>query len=337
MKSIIFLAVFIFSSQLLSSQKPDTLVVKLNDYGNLSIYSSDLIKEKNNGFSIDQIYRKIYNEISKQNFAGFGNSVLINCSIEQNEISEIKITNAEVAEKEIFIKEGKTFSFDDYKIEIRIMVKNSLKNKVSIFVKDENYFQNILNCKMDSLYTLAIEDIEKEDISKRVSYKMFYSSLDNKLQIDNKLHILGKSEDVIYLTLQPGISIINSTFVPELALNVDFSFSKKGIKTQKFGISNNYYYFPAKDNFFSNNIYNFINLTYSYSIKNSNNKTSGAKLIAGLNMTKNGELFDKNTCRMAIEINHSNIAVSYGVLWQYKRNNDFSMANTKVIGFSFRF
>lgn len=339
MKSVIISTFLVFLAFVSMSQKPDTLFIKLNDFGKLCIFSNDLIKEKNNSFSIDSIYKKLSAELKNQKLTDFENPVLINCTVIDNEISDIKISKNEIIEKEVFIKENKSFSFDNYKIEIRINDIYKSKNKITIFLTDEKYIQSVIDFNLDSIYKQVITDIEKDDISKQEPYKLIYETQDNKINTENNyLKYTSKNNHLIEYYPIFGVLLINSTLIPELGAALDFSFIKKGIFKQSIGLSMNILYYPGKDNFFEPDEYGFINLSYGLSVTSTSSKILGMKINLGYNLYRKGSLYDKNTYKWSLDINSGSFITSIGVISQITGEMNFwKPQSIPVIGLKFAF
>ncbi|NJO93099.1 MAG: hypothetical protein HC831_32165 [Chloroflexia bacterium] len=242
------------------------------------------------------------------------------------ENSIISIAKTKPESDKYYFNDNKLGSINNFRFKV------ALSSKVFLFLSSLSDFEKVAATSLDDIYNQFKSNIQTEDLNKRKPYLFFYESKKNKLENDTKfIYQSGKAQDYIIAYPSFGMQMINSTFAPEITINVDFAFGMKGTVGQKFGFSTTFLYMPDKDDFLNVNTYNFVNANYYFKI---NNKWTH-KISIGYMFDKNGSDFSYNTWNGFWQSNIKSFGLKLGGL--YTKNSNENYVVIPSIGFDFGF
>ena len=328
MRTILFIVLSTFFAQISLAQQ-DTLIIKLDDYGQITIMTDQLFSKKLKAQKFDDIYSKFYSDFEK-----------IDKSEMKDTILDIRYVYGgfETLVRTIEIEKSKekntTFYFQD---SIQLIEKNYNytlfleysdfflgHTLVQIAVSDITDFDKITKVSIDSLYEDAQAYLLNFKLSKHISYKIFYAPNNVDITIgSNKIHD--------YISLYPsfGMSVINSNFAPEIGFNIDIVLSHKNKPKYKFGINTSFLFIQDENDFFKVYTYNVANLYYHLFVRDN---TSHSFSI-GYMYRKTGPHFNGNTYTAAWQYNMKHIGVKLG--GYYTKNEEGNYIVIPSIGLNF--
>lgn len=329
MRTIIAIVLGISIAQIMTAQT-DTLIIKLNDFGQMLIVSPSLNSEKQKEIGIDNAFRKFYEDFAKTSSTSFGDkNYLINYIENNNDEKTRKISIKEIENQSdiYFFQDSIQQSLPSYKFQLAL----HLKREVKIYLNSLQDFQLIKLQNLDSLYLQALSQLQSEKLRNKNPYLIFYTSKNNKINNKSAIIFSGKTNDYIILYSSFGASIISTTISPEINLNMDFSLGKKGLINQKFGFSNTFLFMPNKNDFYDIKTYNFVNANYYLKF----NKKWSHKISLGYMYAGNGDDFSKNTWNAYWQTNINEIGFKLGTF--YTKNAENKYVYLPSIGFDFGF
>jgi len=336
MKSKLFVVLFVCFANLGFAQfeKPDTLIIKLNDYAKLSICSIDLLNSKKQDFSLDSVFINFYNEFSIiKNKIDIENSIVVNCNLANNKIMDFKLSEVDKKLKEIVIQDGYSYEFKEYNYILKFNNLDRLNNNFVIEIDSKENIKNVLNLNLDSLYNNALNDFRSKKTLKRSCYKLIYESENNILNTKNSFFKQSESNDMFAMTINANLNIINSKIIPELNFGYSVIINHKKYLEQTFGLNYSILIFP-NDNIFSQYHYDFIGLSCSFRNLNYNYKL-GASL--DYNFQSTGNLFNNKTFRLKLDFGTKNLTTSIGSIYVYRGEKGNMFDKIPVFGFGFNF
>lgn len=329
MRTIIAIVLGVFITQTLPAQN-DSLIIKLENFGQMLIVSPDFTNEAIETIGIDDAYQRFYEEFVKISPSVFKKEHYLIKYVESKDELKTKRISLEVIDNQIdeyFFQDGKHQSRLSYNFQVKL----DLKNEVIIYLDSLQDFQRIKFLKLDSIYLQALSQFESENLRKKNPYLIFYTSSNNKINNKSALIFSGKTNDYIILYATFGASVINTRISPEININMDFSLGKKGLVNQKFGFSTTFLFMPDKNDFFDVNSYNLINANYYFRIlKKWNHKISLGYMFAG-----DGNDFSKNTWNIYWQTSVKDIGFKLGSF--YTKNTEGNYVFLPSIGFDFGF
>jgi hypothetical protein len=144
---------------------------------------------------------------------------------------------------------------------------------------------DLVNC-LEQVSTVLPEKI-------RWSKSIYYECIDNKVVlIEDK----NNEMDMLEISLGAGASLVRNTWVPDLSVGFSLGLHHKGAP-QGPGISSNFVFdFPSENNI---NVNTFLNLNYSWTINKKAKKPDMLSFEMGYLISRQGELFGKNTIKLA--------------------------------------
>ena len=331
MRTILTIVLGTLIAQTLRAQN-DSLIIKLDDYGQLLIVNSNLVTKKSENLELDKTYKVFYTLFKKS----IGKRILENegCLIEFlnhrpffNMPSSIKITKKNKEADKYYFYRKKVGSILDYRYKVTLSPQNIL------FLDSLNDFEKVANISLDSLYKQSKKNISPDTLNKRQAYLFFFNSNNGKLNEQSRfIYLDGKAQDFINLYSNFGAQIISSTLAPQIDLNLDLVFTKKNmIPGQKFGISSTFLFIPDKDDFHNINTYNFANVSYYLKLY----KKWSQKISIGHLYAKNGNHFSSNTWNAFWESKIKKIGVKIG--GYYTKNTKGKYVVTPSLGLSVDF
>jgi hypothetical protein len=330
MRTILIIVLGLFIAQNVSAQV-DSMIIKLGDYGQMIIISSNLVKEKQVNFGLNESYQNFYNDFEKINKSGLNDkSYLLNYSKSKWEDQKNRSLSVKPIENE-----ANMFYFQDDKTQSLLTCKYRLEldseRKVIFQFNSLNDFEKVSLLSLDSLYLQALQDFQSQKPQKMYPYMIFYSSDNSKLDKSSNLILRGKSQDYIELNPTFGMSMINSTFAPEISINLNFMLNSKGILHQKFGLSTTFLFIPDKSDFFNISTYKFVNANYFIQFKDN----LSHKISIGYMYGRNGSDFSTDTWNAYWQTNINKIGFRLGGF--YTRNAEGNRVILPSIGLDFGF
>ncbi|MDF1548622.1 MAG: hypothetical protein P1P88_12425 [Bacteroidales bacterium] len=329
MRTIIAIVLGVFITQTLSAQN-DSLIIKLENFGQMLIVSPDFTNEAIKTIGIDDAYQRFYEEFVKINPSVFKKEHYLIKYVESKDELKTKRISLEESENQIdeyFFQDGKHQS----RLSFNFQIKLDLKNEVIIYLDSLPDFQRIKILNLDSLYLQSLSEFQSEKLRKKYPYLIFYNSSNNKINNKSSLIFSGKTNDYIILYPTFGASIISTTISPEINLNMDISLGKKGLVYQKFGISNTFLFMPNKNDFYNVKTYYLVNANYYLKF----NKKWSHKVSLGYMYAGNGDDFSKNTWNFYWQTSVKDIGFKLGSF--YTKNTEGNYVFLPSIGFDFGF
>jgi len=329
MRTIITIVLGIFIAQTLTAQT-DTLVIKLDDYGQMIVVSTNLVGKKQKIDGIDVLYKQFYSDFSKIDPSVFKDKkylISFKAATDNQKASQISIKDSENEGDKYFFQDGKQQSISAYKYELSLNSEGSIK----IYLDSLNDLKRVNSISLDSLYEQSFNYMKTSQLRNRTHYKIFYSSKSGKVDENSAFIHEEKSFDYINLFPSFGMRMIQSTFAPEASINVDFILGKKGGLDQRFGISTSFLFMPDKNDFFDVKTYNFLNASYYLKY---NSKWS-QKISVGYMISGDGEDFNGKTWSASWQPNIGSIGMSFGGF--YTKNTTGKYVFLPSIGISFGF
>lgn len=217
MKFKILTAVIIFYGSISYAQvTPDTLIININDYGQMCISSFNIFYKHKKTESIDSLFEDFYYDykISEEKIES-GTPVDVFHSID-GELRKILIKKREELPDVIYLKGKKKQIVKSYPVRIHIPKHFPKTEKVTISVKDEKYLDEIFKINLDSMRYSALNDLEKEIKNekhrKRLSHSGFYQSLDNKINTESRIILQKNANNYICISPIIGIRMLDGEF-----------------------------------------------------------------------------------------------------------------------------
>jgi hypothetical protein len=338
MRTILIIVLGLFIAQNVNAQA-DSLIIKLGDYGQMIIVSSNRVTEKQKSFGLNESYQKFYEDFKKIDKSGLSDK---NYLINYNRALWDKKNNRSISIKAIeklpdvyYFQDGNENSLLSSKYKL------TLNYEHVIFLLDSlKDFEKISMLNLDTLYFQSIEHFQSQNLRKKDSYNIFYSSLNNSVDKSSNYIMNKKTLDYLLLGTSFGMTMVSSTFAPEFNVNLEMDLHNKGISKFKFGISSTYLFMPNKNDFFDINTYNFLNASFSMNLLNSGFKLKSKnelshKISIGYLISRDGDDFSKNTWNAFWQTNINKIGFKIGAY--YTNNLEGNRVILPSIGFDFGF
>ncbi len=331
MRTILFIVLSIFIAQILRAQQ-DTLIIKLDDYGQITIMTDKLFSKKEKTLKFDDIYSKFYADFQKIDKSDMqDNTFNIRYVYYENFVvhkSDIRVEENKAWNKEIYFnrKNWQTVKSFNYTLSVKL----SANNEMEIAVNKISDFGKITQFSIDSLYKDARIDI-LGFLGKKMAHKIIYTAEDNILNLSTVVVEGKKSHDYISIYPAFGMSIINSNFAPEIDVNIDIILSNKSKPKYKFGINTSFLFLQDENDFFKVHTYNIANAYYHLFIRDN----SSHKFSVGYMYRKTGSHFNGDTWTASWQYNLKHVGVKLG--GYYTKNLDGNYVAIPSIGISFGF
>ncbi len=277
MKNFFFLVVLIilFCDKLFS-QKPDTLIININEHVNLNIYSADLFVE-NDYFCIDSLYynfftssQKIINKLDTTKY------YTIVCSTQQNQIIDINIKETIPVACEIIQQNENIFFINQHRFNIFFLSTDINYDIINVQLASTKYLIEMTNISLHALYQEAVEDIEIKNRSDLKIVKAIYKKdvTSNFLLTESAFIKETDMNNNIYVEYVMGAALITNQLASKIGFNIQYRYFKKNYLSHNFGFSNCSYILP-NTLFFSGNhlimcfdlFYKTIQMNSAYSLK----------------------------------------------------------------------
>lgn len=331
MRTILFIVLSISIAQISLAQQ-DTLIIKLDDYGQITIITDQLFNKKGKTPGFDKIYERFYSDFQKMNKSVLrDNSVLIRYIYDKNDstIRSIKIEKNKNVEKEIYFNASlqqtvRSFNYTLY-------VKLSAYEEMLIGVNKISDFDKIAGLSIDSSYSTARINLLSRDLNKRNAYKVIYNQENNKINLNTVLIQKDKALDYINIYPSFGMSIVNSNFAPEIDINIDFALHYKSKTKYKFGINSSFLFIQDENDFFKVYTYNLAHLYYHFFVRDN----SSHKFSVGYMYRKTGPHFNGDTWTAAWQYNKKQVGIKLG--GYFTKNPEGKYVIIPSIGINFGF
>ncbi|MEN8121459.1 MAG: hypothetical protein ABFS35_13995 [Bacteroidota bacterium] len=332
MRTILFIVLSISIAQISLAQQ-DTLIIKLDDYGQITIMTDQLFNKKEKMPNFDTVYSKFYADFQKIDKSDMQDNAY-NIRYEYYEgwavhSGKIRIVNKTSIFKDIYFERNNLQAIKSFNY--TLSVKLSAYNEIEIAVNHLNDFDKINKFSIDSLYEKIQSDILSRDLTKRIAYKVIYQTNNNKLSSKPMLKYPNKSHDYISLYPSFGMSVINSNIAPEIDFNIDIILSKKNKPKYKFGINTSLLFIPDENDFFKIYSYNIANAYYHLF----NRDNSSHKFSLGYMYRKTGSHFNGDTWTAAWQYNKKNVGIKLG--GYFTKNPTGNYVAIPSIGINFGF
>ena len=329
MRTILLIVLGLFIARNLNAQV-DSLIIKLGDYGQMIVISPNLVTEKMESFGLDNSYRDFYTDFRKIDKARFAdNNQIIRYSSKndepQNRTLSIKYTDK--GTNIFYFLEDKQQSHQSTKYKLEL----TAQRKVVIEVNLLDDFERISKLKLDSLYLQSLEHIQRQNLKKRVPYKIFYSEENKKIDKNSNLILSGKSQDFIMANLTIGMSVIDSRIAPEWGASLEFALQNKDQVGQKFGLNYTTMYLYDKIDIYNISSYGFLNFNYYLKY----NKNFSHKIGVGYLVSKTGSDFNGNTWNACFSTKINGLGFKIGGI--YTKNTEGVYTILPSIGIDFGF
>ena len=330
MRTILTIVLGVFIAQTLRAQN-DSLIIKLSDYGQMLIVSGNLVTEKSKNLELDKNYLEFYNDFAKLDKIALQNGSYIlkyKPSFDDENTRELSVNEQERKTDKFYFVNEELASKNSYKYTLEIVGSR----KMIIYLDSLTHFEKVSKLSLDSLFSQSLLNIQQQDLNKRKPYVFFYSSKNSQLNKDLDLTIYPrKSQDFIEIYPSFGMQIINSTFSPEININMDFGLGNKGQIGQRFGFSTTFLFIPDRNDFFNISNYNFINASYYMKMRNKWTH----KVSIGYLYGRTGDDFGENTWNGYWQTTVNKVGVKLGGF--LTKNNEGNYVVIPSIGLNFGF
>ena len=262
MRTILIIVLGLFIAQNLKAQS-DSLIIKLEDYGQMIIVSNNLTKVKQEIHGINELYKTFYEDFKSIDKSGFMNNSYIfsynTAKWDDQKNRSLTVKTSDNFPEVFYFQEGKQASSNSGKYRVKL----DKYQDINIFLDSLDDFEKVSLLNLDTLYLQALKHFQDLNLRKRNLYTILYPSSKNKIDESSNYLISKKSHDYIQLYCSAGMLMISSTFAPELNINLDLDFSSKGIFYHTVGLSSTFLFMPDKNDFFKITTYKHCN-NYCY-------------------------------------------------------------------------
>ncbi|RLD79472.1 MAG: hypothetical protein DRJ10_08780 [Bacteroidetes bacterium] len=333
MRTILFIVLSTFIAKISMAQQ-DTLIIKLDDYGQITIMTDQLFSKKEKPLNFDDIYSKFYTDFKKIDKSDMQDDTF-NIQYVYDEydasVRSIKIEKGKEKSKAFYFQDSVQQAVKPFNHVLSVKVSTYPYYKMQLCVNKLNDFGKIAQLSIDSLYKKAQLDILNRDLNKRIAYKIIYTHSNDKLNVNPVLINSNKINDFISLYPSFGLSVINSNFAPEIDFNIDFILSHKAKTKYKFGINTSFLFIQDENDFFKVYTYNIASAYYHLFIRDN----SSHKFSMGYMYRKTGPHFNGDTWTASWQYNLKNIGIKLG--GYFTKNHQGNYVAIPSIGINFGF
>ncbi len=331
MRTILFIVLSAFFAQILKAQQ-DTLIIRLDDYGQIMFMTDKLFSKKAEALKFDDIYSKFYTDFEQVDKSDMQDNAFniryVNYEGLAIHKSSIKMVEKKSAYKDIYFDRKNLQTVKSYNY--TLSVELSANTEMEIAVDNIVDFEKITHLSIDSLYKKAQIDV-LGSLRKRSAYKIVYKAENNVLDVNSVAVEGNRSYDYISLYPSFGMSVINSNFAPEIDFNMDFILSHKNKPKYKFGINTSFLFIQDENDFFKVYTYNVANLYYHLFMRDN----TSHKFSVGYMYRKTGPHFNGDTYTASWQYNIKHIGVKLGAY--YTKNPEGNYVVIPSIGLHFGF
>ena len=333
MRTILFIVLSTLIAQILKAQQ-DTLILKLDDYGQISIMTDKLFSKKDKTLNFDDVYSNFYADFQKIDKSDIqDNTFNIRYIYDKYDtlIRSIEIEKNKNKSKFFYFQDTVQQSVKSFNYVLSVKISKYPYYYMQLSVNKLNDFSKIAKISIDSLYIEAHLDLLNRNLRKRIAYKAIYKKENNKLKLNSAILKPNKTFDYINLYPSFGLSTINSSFVPEIDFNIDFALYHKSKIKYRFGINTSFLFIQDENDFFKVYTYNIANLYYHLFMRDN---TSHSFSI-GYMYRKTGPHFNGDTYTASWQYNMKHIGVKLGAY--YTKNEEGNYVVIPSIGLHFGF
>ena len=330
MRTILFIVLSISIAQISLAQQ-DTLIIKLDDYGQITIMTDQLFSKKAKPLNFDEIYSKFHDDFEKIDKSEMKDTILnIRYVYDKFDtpVRSIEIEKNKEKKTTFYFQDSTQLIEKTYNYTLFLDYSDFFLGHTIVHVAVSNIsdFDKIAKVSVDSLYETAQAYLLNFKLNKRISYKIFYAKDDVDITIgSNKIH------DYINLYPSFAMSVINSNIAPEIDFNIDFILSQKNKPKYKFGINTSFLFLQDENDFFKVYTYNIASLYYHLFVKNN----SSHKFSVGYMYRKTGPHFNGNTYTASWQYNMKQIGVKLGGYFTENLEGDYVVIPSIGLNFSF--
>ncbi|MBK8805265.1 MAG: hypothetical protein IPO21_00905 [Bacteroidales bacterium] len=173
-------------------------------------------------------------------------------------------------------------------------------------INSNNYYLKIQYNELekvvsDSLIIKIKQVIDSTSTIKgRLSKTLNYSFQGNCVTHNEQFDKINGQKDAIFFKGGVGVNLIKNQPVIDLALEIGFAFSKKGILKNQIYLSYNQLIVYNDNSIFNINSNSFFNLGYRYNLSNTFKNPNWIGLELGYLVSKEGNFFGKNTFKFGV-------------------------------------
>lgn len=332
MRTILFIVLSISIAQISLAQQ-DTLIIKLDDYGQITIMTDQLFSKKAKPLNFDEIYSKFHDDFEKIDKSDMQDNAFNIRYVYYDGLvahkSNMNIEDKKSTSKDIYFEHSKFQTSKSLNYTLSVML--SKHNELEVTVNNITDFDNISEISIDSLYENVRTDILNRDLYKRLAHTVIYKAENNLLDINTFMEKGKRAQDYINLYPSFGMSVINSNIAPEIDFNIDFVLSQKNKPKYKFGINTSFLFLQDENDFFKVYTYNIASLYYHLFVKNN----SSHKFSVGYMYRKTGPHFNGNTYTASWQYNMKQIGVKLGGYFTENLEGDYVVIPSIGLNFSF--
>ncbi len=293
---ILFVAMALFAFT--NAQNPDTLIIKIENYAELRVFSPDIVK---NTIDIDTAFSKFYSlfkTIDTEKYTE-GNYKITYDNFGK-ELREIVFEKTNSFYETTYFGNEKTAVSSNYKYVLFISPIKFAGFHFEIAVNNLKDFEKVSEIDLNKLLYQASKDLKESDFSKRSAIFAIYNSKNDILNTENKIAEQIKGQDFLSISPNLGVLLINSQLIPEINLEMNMVLSTKGTAKNIIGISYNTYFFPNNSNLWKPDLYSFLTLKYKRTTESASK--TGFGISAGYLMSGIGNYFPENTWKFGMDL-----------------------------------
>ena len=326
MRTILIIVLGLFIAQNVYAQA-DSLIIKLENYGQMIVPSEDLAKEKS--IKLNEAYQRFYTDFVKIDTSRMKSDksyiICYNEALWDNQKNRsIKIkTN----DDEYYFHKSNEQAMQSCKYRLEF----NYSRKVIFVLNSFEDIEKISRIDLDSLFNQSIMDVKNDHRYVRQPIKVFYSSENSQIKKHPDNFSVKGPTDIIWLYPNAGMSIINSMIAPEWGANIEFELGKKDGAGYKFGINYTVMYLYNKNDIFDISSYGFLSLNYYLK----EYKSLKHRLSVGYLVNKSGNDFNGKTWIGSWCMNLNGIGLKLGGF--YTKNMENKYVVLPSIGLDFVF
>ncbi|NBG65694.1 hypothetical protein [Acidiluteibacter ferrifornacis] len=282
-KTWIYLVAVLFPFIGICQQIPDSVTVFIDNRIEVVIELDDYIKLKENNDAAT-IVKKFQAQLPK-----IINELQLDKSEIVTYINDSLLTIEDGEQRKVFLNTESSL------INTGVRDKAILRYKGLEITISTNDLEIILDIDMAKCVQMVVDSLPEKS---RLSRSLFFQIIDSKvIEIDGQ-NRKNSYNDVLALQMGTGISLLKNTSLVDLTFSMDFIFYKKGKISHNGYVSTNLMY-----DFVNNremNINTFLNIGYRSYYFNKEDEEHFVGLEFGYLVSRQGDLFDKNTFRFGL-------------------------------------
>lgn len=355
MKKTTILIIFLCLFQIANSQQPDTIIIKLENYGILQFTTDNLFKKDKLHRSIDSTYRHFYSDFKKiENNISFNipkniyyireyqtKRLLDNSNAGEILIQPVKFENQK---NQFYFLNGDIKNVPNYNVIIHLsdnlfnLSMDLTESDICIKAVNKESLEKISKLNLDSLTIMALHKLRNNNLKKKFFYKSIFELKQNQLDTSAVMIFPPKRwADDFTGTFDLGMYMINSKFIPKLDIDLNLSLLRKGYRRYNFGVGTSYLFFPNEANYYKPNTYDFFKLSFSTTSK-IKNKIKGAGISIAYLMDSSGDDLKDDTWLVSFTTLRGRLSSSVGTMIHKAEPGSSNKINiVPVVGIEFGF